>query len=261
MKSALGYFEALTEMGIAPNFGELCEFNFSKNNYKGETIILSHQITFPEIYVDSLEQFVKNGGKLIVDGLTAFFDESMHNTMKTGFDFQNLFGGNISEFKLVSDIFQLNINGLELPSHLWKGFIVPSTGIPIGDIEQETLALRNKFGKGEVFWVPSLIGLGSRMTGDYSQLIKLLGAELEESMAGIPIKFKSPQKNLLMKTLKSGSNFVTVLINKSDKSLSQEMDFKIKNTKSKVLFANKNGKINGSTVIIEPEETIVFLWN
>ncbi len=76
------------------------EFNFSKNDYSGETIILAHQISMPGNYADSLENFVLNGGKLIVDGLTAFFDENMHNTMKTGFDFEKLFGGNVSEFKL-----------------------------------------------------------------------------------------------------------------------------------------------------------------
>ena len=133
MKSTLGYFEALSEMGVSPNFKSLTEFDFSKPDYSNETIILSHQLAFPKMYVDSLELFVKNGGKLIVEGLTAFFDQDMLNTMKTGFDFENLFGGNVTEFKLVSDIFTLETSGYQLPAHLLKGFVIEKNGTPVLD--------------------------------------------------------------------------------------------------------------------------------
>jgi beta-galactosidase len=42
----------------------------------------------------------------MVDGLTGFFDDDLHNTMKTGFPFAQLFGGNISEFKVVDNLFE-----------------------------------------------------------------------------------------------------------------------------------------------------------
>src|SRR5664280_3417132 len=114
MKSALGYFEALSEMGVNVNLKAFEEYDFGKQDYKGSTIILAHQISVPDKYALLLEDFVRKGGKLIVDGLTAFFDENLHNTMKTGFPFEKLFGGNISEFKLVDNLFKFKLNGYSL---------------------------------------------------------------------------------------------------------------------------------------------------
>lgn len=48
MKSALGYFEAITQMGINANFKVFEEFDFGKSDYTGSTIILAHQISLPD---------------------------------------------------------------------------------------------------------------------------------------------------------------------------------------------------------------------
>ena len=62
MKSALSYFEALGEMGINANLKAFEEFDFSKPDFKGQTIILSHQISVPDTYSQKLESFVAKGG-------------------------------------------------------------------------------------------------------------------------------------------------------------------------------------------------------
>jgi len=261
MKSALGYFEAITQMGINANFKAFEEFDFGKSDYTGSTIILAHQISLPDSYALILEDFVKKGGKLIVDGLTAFFDENLHNTMKTGFAFENLFGGNISEFKMVGNIFPVQWDNYSVPAHLWRGYIFNKTGESASTHEGETIALRNKLGKGEVLWVPSLIGLGSRITNDNTTLIKLLNVELKQSIANnVAVSFKIPQKDMLMRTLKSGSNYVTVIINKSEKTISADLDFKVKISDARIVYANKSGKVKGSNILISPEETMVIEW-
>ena len=261
MKSALGYFEAITQMGINANFKAFEEFDFGKSDYTGSTIILAHQISLPDSYALILEDFVKKGGKLIVDGLTAFFDENLHNTMKTGFAFENLFGGNISEFKMVGNIFPVQWDNYSVPAHLWRGYIFNKTGESASTHEGETIALRNKLGKGEVLWVPSLIGLGSRITNDNTTLIKLLNVELKQSIANnVAVSFKIPQKDMLMRTLKSGSNYVTVIINKSEKPISADLDFKVKISDARIVYANKSGKVKGSNILISPEETMVIEW-
>ena len=261
MKSALGYFEAITQMGINANFKAFEEFDFGKNDYTGSTIILAHQISLPDSYAPILQDFVKKGGKLIVDGLTAFFDENLHNTMKTGFAFENLLGGNISEFKMVGNIFPVQLYNYSVPAHLWRGYIFNKTGESASTHEGETIALRNKLGKGEVLWIPSLIGLGSRITNDNTTLIKLLNVELKQSIANnVAISFKIPQKDMLMRTLKSGSNYVTVIISKSEKTISADLDFKGKIMNARMVYANKSGKVKGSNFLISPEETIVIEW-
>jgi beta-galactosidase len=260
MKSALGYFEAITQMGLNANFKAFEEFDFTKSDYTGSAIILAHQISLPDSYAALLEGFVENGGKLIVEGLTAFFDENLHNTMKTGFAFEKLFGGNISEFKMIENTFPLQWNNRSIPAHSWRGYISNNTGDIAATHDGKVTAIRNRLGKGEVLWVPSLIGLGSRISGEYTGLIKFLDSELKTNLVGVPVCFKSPQKDMLMRTLRSGSKYVTVIINKSDKVINAELDFKIKTNSNRIVYANKSGKVKGNAVTISSEETMVIEW-
>ncbi|MCL4481145.1 MAG: beta-galactosidase [Bacteroidetes bacterium] len=263
MKSALGYFEALGEMGIQANFKEIDEFDFTQKDYKGETIILAHQVSIPSGYWEKLENFVNNGGKLIVDGLTAYYDENAHCIMMTGFPLQKLFGGNIKEFKLVDNLFDVNLSipKLILPAHLWRGTIALTSAKSIGNIGDETIASFNQYGNGEVLWIPSLLGLGGRISKDYSQLVALLNDEAKESINTIPFRFKNQQKGMMMKTLKSGNSYLTIIINKSGAKQFVQLDVKDSKLKPTVLFANKQGTATVESVQIEPEETMVLKWD
>lgn len=247
-------------MGVNVNLKAFEEFDFSKADYKGHTIILAHQISVPDSYAVLLENFVSKGGKLLVDGLTGFFDENLHNTMKTGFAFEKLFGGNISEFKLVDNLFNTSIEGNNLPTHLWRGYIVPSKGQTIAAADGKAIALRNTIGQGEVLWIPSLLGLGSRIQKDYSALNLFLNKEFQPGLSAIPIRFTATQKNVLMKTMQSGSSFISLMVNKS--STEKSIDLTILNPKLNptILYANLHGSISGKTVKIKPEETIVIQW-
>lgn len=260
MKSALGYFEAFSEMGINANLKAIEEFDFDKPDYTGKAIILAHQISLPDAYSKKLESFVNKGGKLIVDGLTAFFDENLQCKMKTGFAFSQLFGGNISEFKLVNNLFNTTIQGTDLPTHLWRGFIAPNNGKSIASIDSETIALRNTIGTGELIWIPSLLGLGSRIQGDYIALSNWLAKELKTTIAKSPFKFVSPQPHIIMKTMQSGNRFITVIINKSTKPNTIQLAHTNSALQTNVLFANKKGRVLGEAITIEPEETMVVEW-
>lgn len=261
MKSALGYFEALSEMGVQSNFKEIDEFDFSKRDYTGTTIILAHQIAIPSRHWQHLQDFVSKGGKLIIDGLTGYYDENALCIMKTGFPLEKLFGGNISEFKMVDNLFTLSVTNpnLTLPAHLWRGTIVPSTAKPIAVLNNEAIAARNRFGKGEVVWMPSLVGLGSRIKNDYSKLSILLNVEAKESLANVPFRFITVQPKMLMKTLRSGNACITVIINKSGEK--RKVMLKNKNKlKPSVLFADHQGKVVNNSIDISPEETLVIEW-
>ena len=260
MKSAMGYFEAFSEMGINANLKAFEEFDFGQPEYTGITIILAHQISMPDKYAALLESFVRKGGKLIVDGLTGFFDENLHNTIKTGFSFEDLFGGNIREFKLVDNLFNVKWNDFSIPAHLWQGTIVVKSGEVATTNDQEAIAVRNKIGKGEVLWIPSLIGLGSRLSGDYSQLIRFLKIEAGQSINSVPVRFKVAQKNMLMKTIQSGSSLITVIINKGGQSKQVSLDFGTQKPKSKLLYSNNQGMQTGNVISISNEETMVVEW-
>jgi beta-galactosidase len=259
MKSALGYFETFSELGINCNLKEFGEFDFSKDDYSGITIILAHQISVPTEYASKLEAFVSKGGKLIVDGLTGFFDDNLHNTMKTGFPFEKLLGGNISEFKVVDNLFDVKLGQLEIPAHLWRGFIRNNTGKVISTADGEPIATRNQFGKGETLWIPSLLGLGARLGGN-EKLAQFLALELKQNFSKTPFSFTGQQKGMLMKTLYSGNSFVTVIVNKSNELKRITMNINDKTKKSEVLFADKKGTVSAQTISISPEETLVIEW-
>ncbi len=263
MKSALAYFEALGEMGVQPDLKEMGEYDFSKSDYTGSTIILAHQIAIPSRYWQEISDFVLRGGKLIVDGMTGYYDENAVCIMKTGFPLENVFGGNIKEFKLIGDQFWIDLTEpkLVLPSHMWRGTIKTMTAKTIGSSDNETTAVRNTFGKGEVIWVPSLIGLGARKRGEYGPLSALLSAETVKSLNNVPFRFRDHQPGMLMKTMQSGGDYITIIINKSAEKRMVPLIVKKENAKPSVLFANKGGSVNNKTVTISPEETIVIHWS
>jgi beta-galactosidase len=259
VKSVLGYFEAISELGINCSIKEFSEFDFSKEDFTGQTIILAHQLSIPSKYAPILESFVSKGGKLIVDGLTGFFDDDLHNTMKTGFPFAKLLGGNISEFKVVDNLFEVNIGQERLPAHLWRGYISNSTGQIISVVDGLPVATRNKFGKGETLWIPSLVGLGSRLE-DNTQLAGFLANELKSNIEHTPFSFTSQHKRCLMKTLQSGNSYITVVVNKSSETRQIELNSSGVKKRPVMLFADNEGTVSGQTITISPEETVVIQW-
>ena len=263
IKSALAYFEALGEMGIQSNLKEFSEFDFSKSDFYGSTIILAHQIAIHSRYWQNLSDFVSRGGKLIIDGLTAYFDENAICVMKTGFPFEDVFGGNIKEFIMVGDQFRINLKSpvITLPSHMWRGTIRTTTAKTIGTYDKESVAVRNFYGKGEVIWVPSLLGLGARIKGDYGPLSVFLYNEINQSLTNVPVRFKLHQPGMLMKTLQSGSDLITIVINKSRDKRTVPLTLKKGTVNPVIMFADKGGTATAENVNISPEETLVIKWN
>jgi beta-galactosidase len=260
MKSVLGYFETFSRMGVNVNIKNIEEFDFSMQDFSGTTIILADQISLPDKYASLLEGFVNRGGKLIIDGMTAFFDENLINRMQTDFPYKKLFGGNIREFRSVADIFRIQWSDYLLPAHLWRGSIIPEAGAITILNNGEEIAVRNKIGKGEVLWIPSLVGLGAKMTDDYSSLIRFLGKETSQSIAGFPVKFKTTRGGLIMKTLASGNSLITVIVSKSENLLQAELNFVRQDLTPTLIFSNKQGKVTGTSLQIFPEETMVIEW-
>ena len=262
IKSSLGYFEALSEMGIQANLAEIGEFDFSQNRYNGVVIVLAHQISIPSKYLKSLEHFVSRGGKLIVDGLTGYYDENAHCIMSSSFPFSDLFGGDLIEAKVVTDSLRMRLSDsdIDLQGYMWKGTIQNNTSEPIVEATGDIYATRNQFGNGEVVWLPTLVGLWARMT-NYDQLTSFLYYELKDCISGFPIRFKRHNKNMLLKTLKSGNTLITVTINKNHNRQEIELELNEK-LKSTILFSDKSGEIvNGDVVSIASEETMVIKWH
>jgi beta-galactosidase len=262
MKSALAYFEALSEMGVHAGFKEIREYDFDQEDYSHQAIILAHQISIPFDYWSKLEAFVTRGGTLIVEGLTAYYDENAYCIMGSQFPFKDVFGASVKEFKMVDELFDVQFNGpeLNLKGHLWRGRLLLTTAKPIAYFEGGVIACKNTYGKGKVIWIPMLLGLGARISGDYQSLLQFLGQELQPLLCRCPIRFKRPASGILLKFLKSRDSMISILVNKSTSR--QQVDLELSNLcNPRLLFGNKNGSITSHRFTIDPEETLVIRWD
>lgn len=265
IKSALGYFETLNEMGISPHFGEIGEFDFTQPDYQGVILILAHQVSLPSRYWPLLVDFVARGGKLILDGLTAYYDEHAHCIMKTGFPLADLCGASVKEFKLKGNLFDVHLEGqdLVLPGHCWGGTLCCQTAMPLGYEGDEIVAIRHQFGQGNVLWIPSLLGLGARLDGN-GPLSALLSQEIKPIIHKIPFRFPNHQPGLLLKTLQTEGTYLTILINKNTEHVELELvtpGALPANDQPEVVYSIHNGLVDGDNrVQLPPEETLVLKW-
>lgn len=264
MKSALSYFEAFSYMGLQPSLEELGEFDFYHSSYQGHTMVLSHQIAIPVKYHDKLRYFVRKGGRLMIDGLTGYYDENAICIMINDFPLKDLFGGSVSEFKYMGNLFSLQIDGENLPTYALKGSIHPQSDSHnqvqkiICSDDHKIYGLINDYGEGNVVWIPSPIGLGARIADNYKPFIEFLQRHIDLSDA---IRFEPFLDNVMMKTLKSGDEYITIVINKSDseKTVKIMAPFELRNPV--ILFFNGNAFIKNNLLEIGSEEIAVIHWN
>ena len=245
IKSPVACLRALTERGLNAGLKNINEYDFTQHDYSGKSIIIANQISIPAKYRESLETFVARGGTLLVEGLTAFFDEDLHNTMNTGFTFEKLFGGNISEFILKDNLFDVKANGHTLPTHLWYGHIAG---------QQDAVGVHT-FGKGQVIWLPSTVALGAFVSGDYRPLSDYLVSVLPHSTSAI--SFDKHYSNMLMRTLKAGKETLVICINKSERQENVLLNNLPETKNRKIIYANTGCNITGDKLMMSPEGVLV----
>jgi beta-galactosidase len=258
IKSALGYFEALSQHGYNLNFGDINDFDFDAEDYLNHIVILSHQISIPSKHWSNLDNFVKRGGTLIVDGLTGFYNENAVCLMNNDFPLKNLFGGEVSEFKNVDKLFDMYVSGQKLKTNLWQGTIIPHTGTVISRNNNQPTGIINNYGKGKVFWIPSLLGLGAKISKEYEPLLSIFEQEFDNTGA---FRFKKFHEGVLMKNIETSQGVISVLINKNKEKQTIELIGFEKYKPHRMLFQDKGGEIvSQNKVYIYPEETIVIDW-
>jgi beta-galactosidase len=142
---------------------------------------------------------------------------------------------------------------------LFKGSLHVTTGKSMANEDDQVLALCNAYGQGRAIWIPSMIGLGARHEGNEA-LSKWLMNELSPDLTGWPIRFQARQPNILMRTMQTGSGYLTIIVNKSTETRRVPFVLAKKDLKPMILFADKGGTVAGQHARIQPEETMVIEW-
>ena len=256
--SALAFFEALSELGIPASIKQVNDFNWDDAGTENHVAILPNMTSIPEKLVPRLKTFVQNKNKLIITGLSGYFDENENNTLLTGFPLKPLVGGTIKEIRLVDNIFYYRINDLVdgIPVHMWETEILPVTGTVEGKSGEKVIALRNQFGGGEVLWIPAMIGLGAWLD-DNRPLAALLKRELSHHLNN-DFSFSEHTQGVFMKILQNGNEFLVILINGKNEETSvgiNGMNYK----KLMLLYGSKNWLVNGK-IHLGGRGTVVFRY-
>lgn len=259
MKSALAFYEIISENGLSPNLQEINEYDWTKNNYKGEVIILAHQISIPSKHWNNIRHFVNNGGKLILEGLSAFFDENMLSLHNTGFPLEDICGGALKEVKCIPGDFEANIVK-PINTHLWQGSIHSQSALVLSEDNGQVTATRKQYGKGEVIWMPSLVGLGAWRSHNKDALSGILREELLSASNSFPFYFDSHYNGVSMQTLKTDNKYVTIIASTNMQPVNLNL-LLTQHKNSKCLFSNDDRNVVADhKITIYPYATIVIEW-
>lgn len=258
--SALAYYQVLSELGIPAIFKYTDDFDWE--NKTGCLAIFPHAVAVPQRVVKRAETFVANGNKLIIDGLTGYFDEDEVNVLQSGFFFEKLCGATVKDIRTKDNVFTINLNTVSdpVPVHLWQTEILNHSAQVIGREGDRITSVRNKFGKGEVVWLPMAAGLGAWLDTN-RPLSEMLKNEINDIASVTPIIFGQKTDNVIMQILKNGTSFVSVITNGTEK----EQDISLilnKKLIPEIIFNTMDQKIKftPSKFNIGGRQTIVIKW-
>jgi len=259
MLCALALYETLSELGLSPEIKLADDFDWDGPEGKSHVAILPNMTCIPAKLVSRLKTFIQNKNKLIITGLTGYFDEHENNLPLEEFPLKDLVGGKIKEIRLEDNIFFYSLNDLDdrLPVHMWETEILNETGTVEGRAGDRVIAVRNNFRGGEVLWIPGLIGLGA-WRNDNKPLASFLKKELSRQ-TGNGFVFTEHTPGVFMKVLQNGNDFLIALVNGKNEEASLDIEG-LDNKKLKLLCGDKNWLMNGK-IHLESRGTLIFRYN
>jgi hypothetical protein len=120
------------------------------------------------------------------------------------------------------------------------------------------VALHNKLGKGEVYWIAPSVSMSQLSKGESGELSHLADALLSEQLAEQPFRFAAHANGALMRVLRSGNEYVTIITN----NLRTPCTVKLvapKGLKATPIFGSAKLS-NSGKVTLGDRETLVIYW-
>ena len=257
MQSVVAVHDILMENGIDAGIFSFGAYNWNLDDYRGRCVVVSGQEIVPMKYYDNIRNFVKKGGKLIVEGRSFYFDENLYcNFSKNIFPLSDVFGGRAVEFNAIEGNEKLKINDNKLWVCRWYGFLK-------NEASGETLPfIRNKYGRGRVTWIPSVIFLGAIDTGHRRRISGLMMKEIEFLSEELPVKFRRRRSGITIQYLKKDEGYITIVSNKGQHR--RKVRFRTRLKVEKLLFSNirydRKAKAKNRKIKFRSQHTAAVLW-
>jgi Beta-galactosidase trimerisation domain. len=257
MQSVVAVYDILMENGIDAGIFSFGAYNWNLDDYRGRCVVVSGQEIVPMKYYDNIRNFVKKGGKLIVEGRSFYFDENLYcNFSKNIFPLSDVFGGRAVEFNAIEGNEKLKINDNKLWVCRWYGLLK-------NEASGETLPfIRNKYGRGRVTWIPSVIFLGAIDTGHRRRISGLMMKEIEFLSEELPVKFRRRRSGITIQYLKKDEGYITIVSNKGQHR--RKVRFRTRLKVEKLLFSNirydRKAKAKNRKIKFRSQHTTAVLW-
>lgn len=259
--SVLSYYDVLTELGIPARVKHMHDFDWQAKSATPQFAILPDISAVSAEQAQGIEAFVRNGNSVLLTGLTGFYDEDDRVWPLQKFPLEDLLGATWKDLRVVGNLFQVSLRNpqVTLPAHLWEGEIENHSAEIIGQNEGRVTAIRKKVGKGEAIWIPSLVGLGAWLS-DNKPLAKFLVNVTNPYLKGMPFRFAAQQPGCVMRVMKSGESYITVVTNGETES--RRCGLQVSDAAfGKVLFGQPSSvSEDGRQISLGPKETTVVLW-
>lgn len=256
LKSALAAYEAIAARGIIPEVLDMRVFDWDPSQYP--LVILPNLISVSHAYLDDIERYVRAGGRLIVTGMTGYYDENMACLFMDGFPLRKCFGAVLMEFRAGASYFDFPLmnGGDTLRVHRWKGVLHNDDASVIASDAEGVTGVKNRFGKGTVVWIPSLVDLGGWQYEE-DGLEDFYWKYGTSHLPALPVRFVSTEKNVLMRLLRQGDSVMAILVNKNDRdvTLRVETDFS-----SAPLLLYGHSEVTDDCIPIPADGVVVCLW-
>ena len=211
---ALGLYQALAELGLPAHVKHFDDFDWRGPSQPPRLAILPHVTALTREQARGVEAFVRGGNTLLVTGLTGLYDEEARFTPSTRWPLADLLGARPKEVETPAGRAEVfwSRPALTLPSQTWLGEVENDSAEVAARQGGRVTAVRKRVGRGEAVWIPSLIGMGA-WHGDGAPLAALLEELSAPFTRDAPLRFDGRQTGCLVRVLRSGASYVTVVTN------------------------------------------------
>lgn len=209
VKSFVAAYELLSDRGIMADIKEISEYAWDKEDTRGDCIVFAGQLAVPVKYYPKIREFVKRGGRVLIEGLSFCYDENMNSVFSRDFPLADVFGGYVEEYQCRPGCFKERIGR----RHIWVQLFC---GLIKNEASGETLRLlKNKYGRGTVIWAPSAVAFGAIATEHRQVITKLIVKALKPIVKELPLIFRRRRFAVTARQMQTPAGFMTIVCNNS----------------------------------------------
>ena len=260
-RTSFMWFEALLELGCQPQMRYMSDYEWERRG-KGDAVIIANAAAMPSDIIPRIEKFVERGGRVIVEGLTGFYDEKAYCSPLHNFGLKRLVGGVFEDIRLRETAQHFDIKGIgSIQGHAWLPTVhaTEPTATVIGrGAEENAVALYNRLGDGEVWWLTPSISMSCAARNNSSELAKVCKELLGDKVAEQPFRLARYADGAMMRVLRKGKEYITILTNNKRTPCPLQI-VAPKGMTATPIFGSAKLSRSGK-VTLGDRETLVLLW-